>query len=258
MSGLHAETRAGSGTPIVLLHGFGSSSAAWLPIMEALQGCAMIAYDLPGHGRSLDYPNAGSPGTAAKAIVADLQEQGISRAHFVGHSMGGAIATLVALMKPSLVSSLTLLAPGGYGPEINAVLLRRFGSAAEPAEIATCLTEMSGPDAELPEHIPEDMAKVRQTTGQIAMLEKIAALITRDNRQGVIPAESVSALAMPVVTVWGTHDTVLPHAQMASMPSEWQKISLPRAGHMLIDEAAAEVAGIVRNQVVRNPRKAAD
>jgi len=248
MSDLFAEVRSGSGTPIVLLHGFGATSAIWRPVIEKLEGRAILAYDLPGHGRSLGYPNAGSPGTAAKAISADLAARGIERAHVVGHSMGGAIATLISLMNPDLPASLTLLAPGGYGPEINALLLRRYGSAAEADAIAACLKEMSGPDAEITGEVARDRAKARQAPGQIAMLEKIAALITRDERQGVIPADSVQSLKMPVTVLWGVHDNVLPISQMDAMPAHWRKISLDCAGHMLAEEAPEKVAEQIARQ----------
>lgn len=250
MTGLYAIAKTGDGTPIVLLHGFGASSAAWLPIMEGLGERSLIAYDLPGHGASLGYPNAGSPGTAAKAIIADLEERGTDKAHFCGHSMGGAIATLIALMKPELVASLTLLAPGGYGAEINSALLRRYGSAAEAEEIADCLKEMSGPNAHVSRDVAERMAAQRRVEGQIAMLEKIAAMITRDDRQGVLPADSVRALAIPVTAIWGTEDSILPFSQMEAMPANWRKIAVPQAGHMLMEEAPDTVRQVLREQAI--------
>jgi len=250
MSDLFVEVKSGSGTPIVLLHGFGATSAIWRPIIEQLEGRAILAYDLPGHGRSLNYPNAGSPGTAAKAIAADLAERKIDRAHIVGHSMGGAIATLIGLMNPELPASLTLLSAGGYGPEINAPLLRRYGSAADVDTIAECLKEMSGPDAKITDDMATDRAKGRQNPDQIAMLEKIVALITRDGRQGVLPAEGLQSLKMPVAVLWGTQDAVLPISQMDAMPSHWTKISLERAGHMLVEETPNKVAELIATQAV--------
>lgn len=248
MSGLYAEVKSGSGIPIVLLHGFGATSAIWRPVIERLEGRNIVAYDLPGHGRSLNYPNAGSPGTAAKAISADLAERKIGGVHMVGHSMGGAIATLISLMNPDLSASLTLLSPGGYGPEINALLLRRYGSAADADTIADCLKEMSGPDAEIPDEVATDRANERQSPGQTAMLEKIAALITRDGRQGVIPRESIQSFNIPVAVLWGTHDTVLPISHMDTMPLHWTKISLEGAGHMLVEEAPDRVAELIARQ----------
>jgi pyruvate dehydrogenase E2 component (dihydrolipoamide acetyltransferase) len=258
MSELYAQTRAGSGTPIVLLHGFGSSSATWLPIISALMGSSTVAYDLPGHGRSLNFPNAGSPSTAAKAIIADLGERGVERAHFAGHSMGGAIATLIALMNPALAASLTLLAPGGYGPQINADVLRRYGAASDEKAISSCLTEMSGPDAEIPCAVADCMTRDRKVDGQTAMLEKIAALITRDGRQGVLPSDGLEAIEVPVVALWGRHDPILPYNQMESMPLKWRKNTAERAGHMLIDEVPDTVVEILRKQVDSASAKASD
>lgn len=248
MTELHAEVQSGSGIPIVLLHGFGATSAIWRQVIEKLSGRTILAYDLPGHGRSLNYPNAGSPGTAAKAIAADLAGRKIERAHIVGHSMGGAIATLISMMNPDLPARLTLLSPGGYGPEINALLLRRYGSAADADTIAVCLKEMSGPDATITDKDAAERARGREAVGQIAMLEKIAALITRDGRQGVIPAEGVQALTMPVAVLWGALDSVLPISQMDAMPAHWTKITLARAGHMLAEECPDEVAELIAKQ----------
>ena len=72
-----------------------------------------IAYDFLGNGLLLDYTKA-APAAA----------RGITSAHFVSHSMGGTVATLAALLDPKRVTSLTLLASGGHGPEINGSLLR--------------------------------------------------------------------------------------------------------------------------------------
>src|SRR5688572_13221988 len=95
--GLFAVESLTGGTPVVLLHGFGQNHTVWQPVLERLAGLrSTIAYDLPGHGRSLREPH-GSAAVAARAVLADLSERGAARAHLVGHSLGGAAATLVAL-----------------------------------------------------------------------------------------------------------------------------------------------------------------
>jgi pimeloyl-ACP methyl ester carboxylesterase len=57
---------------IVLLHGFGGEAAQWKPMMKALEanGFSTIAYDLPGHAGSLNYPDAGTAKIAAQAVIA--------------------------------------------------------------------------------------------------------------------------------------------------------------------------------------------
>ena len=53
--------------------------------------------------------------------------------------MGGAIATLAAISHPELVASLTLVAPGGMGEEINRPLLQRFAAATAREDLTACL-----------------------------------------------------------------------------------------------------------------------
>ena len=110
---LGARVMGNGGRTVVLLHGFGGSHSTWTDIQPALaRDATVIAYDLPGHARSLDYPGAGPATVAAKAVAADLTAGGRGRVHLVGHSMGGAVATLIAMRSPERVASLTLLAPG--------------------------------------------------------------------------------------------------------------------------------------------------
>jgi len=226
----------------VLLHGFGACHRVWNGIAAALAGTIRtLAYDLPGHGASQAFPDAGSPRRTAQAIVADLAARELPRVHLVGHSMGGAVAVLTALAAPERVASLTLLAPGGIGPEIDARLLRRYALAAHPAELAACLAAMSGPDAGTPAGTIEALMAMRRVPGQIDALAAIAAAITRDGRQGVIPADLLASLAMPVQVLWGTDDPVLPVAQTGALPAHFAVHRQTRAGHMLIEETPRPV-----------------
>src|SRR5690242_13373731 len=86
---------AGSGAPLLLLHGFTGSSATWAPHVAAWQGrFATIAVDLLGHGQS-DAP--ADPGRyRMEHTVADLagllDRLSVERAHVLGYSMGGRVA----------------------------------------------------------------------------------------------------------------------------------------------------------------------
>lgn len=238
---------------IVLLHGFGGSHGVWAEIGPQLAGEARIlAYDLPGHGASLEVEGARSPKKIAEAVLADIVERDISRIHMVGHSMGGAVATLIALSAPERIASLTLLAPGGYGEEIDATLLRRFAKASHGDEIRACLAAMSGPGHVVSNQAIANDVAMRGHSGQMEKLAEIVMAITRGGRQGMIPAELVAGLTMPVAVVWGVLDTVLPVSQADSLPAHFELHLLPIAGHMLIDEAPGLIVellrGILRNQ----------
>lgn len=109
-----AFTRAGSGSPLVLLHGIGSFRRAWDPVVPALaEHFDVLAIDLPGFGESEPLPPQVEPTPAALAAsVADLLDDlGIGSPHIVGNSLGGWVALEFAHIRPT--ASLTLLSPAG-------------------------------------------------------------------------------------------------------------------------------------------------
>jgi pyruvate dehydrogenase E2 component (dihydrolipoamide acetyltransferase) len=249
-----AESGVGSKT-IVLLHGFGGGHHVWDEVGPRLAPFARtLAYDLPGHGLSLDFPAAGPAKVAARAVLADLTERGLGRFHLVGHSMGGAVATLMALADPQAIASLTLLAPGGYGPEINGPLLRSYAAASTRSNIRACLEAMSGKPAPSLDRTVDALWEMRGRPGQLAKLVEVAAAMTRDDRQGVIPHDRLGTLNMPVMVVWGADDTVLPVSQADGLPAHFHLHHVLGAGHMLPEEAPDLIADIIRRNINRRDK----
>jgi 2-succinyl-6-hydroxy-2,4-cyclohexadiene-1-carboxylate synthase len=108
-SRLHA-VRAGSGPPVVLLHGFTGAAESWSSVVAALDGHTTIAVDLPGHGRS-DAP--ADPARYGLRAFADdlallLDAEGIDRAAVLGYSLGGRAALRFALAHPARTAALLL------------------------------------------------------------------------------------------------------------------------------------------------------
>ena len=221
----------------VLLHGFGGNAEVWRNVIDAMEGRAhVLAFDLPGHGGSLNYLNFGSPRVAASAVAQEMKLRGIDRFHVVGHSMGGAVAVLVALDGPENVASLTLLAPGGFGAEINADTMHSFATATSRGDMSVCFAMMSGRGADAPETRLSTAAAMRAKPGQIDALALILAKIMRDGRQGQLPLDALAALPIPVQILWGDADAVVPVEQLIAAPGQFKKTILKSAGHMLIDE----------------------
>ncbi len=113
----------GSGTPVVLLHGFPDTSVMWRHQVAALTGAGYrtIAPDMRGRGRS-DRPGDVADYALTK-IVGDvtgiMDALGIQRAHVVGHDWGAVVAWAVAMFAPDRVDHLVAIsvgAPGAGGP----------------------------------------------------------------------------------------------------------------------------------------------
>jgi len=236
--------------PLVLLHGFGGTGAAWEPVLRRLDpDLALVVYDLPGHGRSLDADGVGHAGVMARAVLADLARRGISSFHLCGHSMGGAIASLIALKASDRVRSLTLLAPGGFGPEINHEALRRYGLAVETGELVLGLAAMSAPGSVFDAAALERLADARRLPGATVRLMEIlnSFLVETDGRigQGTLPLSSFEGLGVETRLLWGMEDAILPVTQAKSIWKAAEVTLIEGAGHMLIDEAPEAMASAI-------------
>ena len=101
----------GDGPPLVLLHGFTGSSAAWGDLAHRLAARRrVIAFDLPGHGASpapRDPTDARLP-QVADALVRALASLGVRDADWIGYSLGARTALHVAVAHPEAVKGLIL------------------------------------------------------------------------------------------------------------------------------------------------------
>ncbi|WP_405843898.1 alpha/beta fold hydrolase [Streptomyces sp. NBC_01518] len=99
--------------PALYVHGLGGSSQNWSQLMAELDGLVdSEALDLPGFGDSPppddgDYSVTGH----ARAVIRYLDAAGRGPVHLFGNSLGGAITTRVAAVRPDLVRTLTLISP---------------------------------------------------------------------------------------------------------------------------------------------------
>jgi pimeloyl-ACP methyl ester carboxylesterase len=109
---LHA-VRRGAGRPLLLVHGVGSSSRGWGPVLDRLAAArAVIAPDMPGHG---DSPRAEGDLTFAglvDALDAWIEREGLSGVPAAGFSLGGRV--VLELARRGRLGPVAALGPGGF------------------------------------------------------------------------------------------------------------------------------------------------
>lgn len=127
------------GTPVLALHGWLDNAASFMPIAPHLPGIDLVALDLPGHGASAHLPPSADYTLvlAARAVLAAADALGWSTFSLLGHSMGGATATLVAAAAPRRIERLALIEALGGLVEEEARTAQRlreaFAMHGEPA-----------------------------------------------------------------------------------------------------------------------------
>ncbi|MET3985949.1 alpha/beta fold hydrolase [Streptomyces sp. PvR034] len=99
--------------PALFVHGLGGSSQNWSALMALLEDAVDgEAVDLPGFGTSPPPADRDYSLTAmARAVIRHLDAAGRGPVHLVGNSLGGAVSTRVAAVRPDLVRTLTLISP---------------------------------------------------------------------------------------------------------------------------------------------------
>jgi pimeloyl-ACP methyl ester carboxylesterase len=135
-----AYEKAGSGPPLLLIHGLGSCKEVWKPVVPLLaREREVVALDLPGFGSSPPGPRTVEGLAAAVAeFAADL---GLERPHVAGNSMGGGIA--LALGATDQVRSACAVSPIGFANDREALYARAL--LATTRVLATALAPVAEP-----------------------------------------------------------------------------------------------------------------
>lgn len=237
----------GVGDPVVLVHGLGTDASAWDRIVPLLaSNYRVLTVDLPGYALNshVDYvPHADDLAAGLDALLARLD---IASAVFVGHSFGGAVSLITAHHYPSRCAGLALIAPGGFGVELNpvvplmgtragAAMLRALYAprAARTIERIAARVESRSVGsrvriAELMETYDRLRTRKAREQFQASVRESMALNSDIDRTQIVINAR------IPVLVLWGREDRVLPPWQAKNVSSmlPWSTVRmLDGVGH---------------------------
>ena len=222
------DTQPGSRTPVLLVHGIGSSLDTWGDVPDRLsaQGVPVIAVDLPGHGRSSKAPGDYSLGSLASTLRDLLDHLGHEQVHLVGHSLGGGISMQFSYQFPTRPTSLTLVSSGGLGEEVFPGLR---AAALPGADLALRLAINERTIAGL-DWAGDRLARVGYRPHALTggALDTVRRLSIAENRVAFLSTvrsvistkgQRVSALdklslmdGEQVLIIWGDRDPMIPHA----------------------------------------------
>jgi pimeloyl-ACP methyl ester carboxylesterase len=132
--------QAGTGPPVLVLHGWGAKIEAVDPIIRALSPqLTVFAVDLPGFGETALPPAPWGVADYADWTRALMDELGLERPSIVGHSNGGRIAIHLATHHPERVDKLILVDAAGIRPKRGLRYYRRVGLAKTAKHAARLL-----------------------------------------------------------------------------------------------------------------------
>jgi len=251
---------SGTGRPLVLLHGLLDDSEGWNQLAtDSHRPC--IAIDLPGFGGS-DLPTRPRISGYAEAIVEGLERMAVADCTLVGHSLGGAVATAVA-ERTTIVQSLALLAPAGYGrialsEFVTLPFVQQAAAAALPLALVNPLTVTAAyttfvahrrlPSKDLMDRVRRRAFK--SSAGVVTATEAIAAAGRSPNGFPKRPVQ----FAGPVAALWGEYDALVSpahrHALQIALPQAHIEV-WGRMGHHPQRERPVELTRFIERHAAR-------
>lgn len=249
----------GGARPVLALHCSLAHSGAWGGLAEALHGVTITATDQLGHGRAQDWDGAADlHGEVTRSSIAMAESLGDGAAiDLIGHSFGGTVALRIALERPDLVRSLTLVEPvifaaaraagdPAYGPfraeHLAFAGLVRSGLLVEAAATFHSIWGTAGKFADLP-------AKI-----QSYMIDRIHFIVAQnpvllDDAAGLLRYMGLESLGISVLLIDGADSPPIINAVQSELLRRLpmaQRLAVPGAGHMVSITHAGAVAPVVQ------------
>jgi pimeloyl-ACP methyl ester carboxylesterase len=205
-------------SPIVLLHGTGSSLHAWDGWAVALKAQRrVIRFDLPGFGLTGPSPDGVySVDNDVQVVIAVLDKLGVERCVLGGNSLGGAVSWRTALAHPSRIDKLILVDAGGY-PSHSTSIPIGFRLARMPGVgwllqntlprflVVQGMRNVFGDPAKVTSDMVDRAVELTQREGnRRALIERF-----RQRRSGSL-GDRIAELKLPTLVMWGGRDRLIP------------------------------------------------
>jgi pimeloyl-ACP methyl ester carboxylesterase len=261
---------AGSGPALVLVHGLLGYSFNWRKVVPIFAGqFEVFAPELPGAGFSDCDPGLDCRlSSAAKRLLGFLDSAGIGSCDLVGHSYGGAIASMLAALAPSRVRRLVLVSPANpwsqYG-RIRLALLRNRMVAAVFPNLARPMRPLHkyflrrawGDPRRISPEIYRGYSAPLRRVGVLEHAVKIVQTWKPDMQE--LQASLPQLSGIPTLLVWGDKDRTVDPASAEPLGRHFQSSQLAiiqGAGHLPYEECPEEFTRVVTDFLKPAPASA--
>jgi pimeloyl-ACP methyl ester carboxylesterase len=250
--------RGGSGSPLLLVHGFTDTWRTWelvLPMLERHHD--VLAPTLPGHAGGPPIEGAFDDDTVADALEQALDGAGFETAHIVGNSLGGYVALQLAAR--GRARSVVALAPaGGWAEDDDS-----YRETLEYFKVTQELLKEAAPHADAIAGTPEGRRQAMQYS--VTNVDHLSADLVAHEIRGAANCDAAAEMIehalnvgwsldaarveCPLRIVWGTADQILPWPAAAArylrdLPqADW--VELPGIGHLPQLDVPLETAELV-------------
>jgi len=242
---------AGSGAPVVFLHGSGSGVSAaanwWLNLPALSRHCHTIAIDLLGFGQTVEGPGSRF---GIKAWVAHvlrvLDARGIEKAWLVGNSLGGWVAFQFALDHPERTAGIISMGTGG-APRTKA-LASHARPTLTPEGIRAALLDFVVDPGLVSEELVAARYAAAARDGAAERFRRVIEARDADRTELPLDFDALSRLELPVLLIHGREDKVIPMSRSLDLAGVIPHADLhlfSQCGHWSQVERAADFNAVV-------------
>jgi pimeloyl-ACP methyl ester carboxylesterase len=234
---------------VVLVHGALNDHSVWAPQCRALaeRGFAVLAPDLPGHGRSSG-PALHSVEALADWLLALLDAAGVARALLAGHSMGSLVVLEAAHRAPQRAAGLALLGATFPMKVADALLATALEDDKAAIDMVVAWSHAPSSDPSVADAARDMMQRLAAGSSEPLLHTDLAACNAYGN--GMAAAASITC---PVVFVQGTLDKMTPPRKAAALTDAIAQATIVtvETGHAMMQEAPEAVSGALLAQAER-------
>jgi len=242
----------GTGTPLVLLHGFTSSTYSWKDVFEPLaKNFRVIAVDLKGFGFSAK-PDGDYSRRAQAILIAHLLDHlKVEKAWFCGNSMGGEVSLNLALMYPQRVAGLILIDSAGVNVAGSGSLAPRYLLVPVVGRLLTALA-LTSDNLVRTGLLKSFYDDSKVTNERVAYYHR--PLQTRDGQRAALRGRTQAAefpveqnlgkINAPTLIIWGAQDELIPLAagqKINSLIAGSRLVAFEKCGHVPQEEMPERV-----------------